>query len=72
MRFVTKGKTLYATLPGWPTDKISIIKTLKADTLGKVETVSLLGGAQTLNFEQPYVGLKVNLPAHAPAHIMHW
>jgi alpha-L-fucosidase len=62
IRFVTKGKTLYATLFGWPAEKTALIKTLKAGATGKVEKVNLLGHAQNLEFEQTSSGLKVNLP----------
>ncbi|WP_262886738.1 alpha-L-fucosidase C-terminal domain-containing protein [Mucilaginibacter humi] len=66
IRFVTKGKTLYATLLGWPTDRVATIKTLKPDTSGKVEIVSLLGSSGNLVFEQTPSGLKVNLPEQVP------
>lgn len=66
IRFVTKGKTLYATLLDWPTDRVATIKTLKPDTSGKVEIVSLLGSSGNLVFEQTPSGLKVNLPEQVP------
>ncbi|WP_214072970.1 alpha-L-fucosidase [Mucilaginibacter sp. dw_454] len=66
MRFVTNGKTLYATLLGWPTDKTTLIKTLNTNTTAKVQKVSLLGHGQTLDFGQNSAGLTVNLPDQAP------
>lgn len=66
IRFVTKGKALYATLLGWPADKTALIKTLKAEAAGRVEKVNLLGHSENLVFEQTSGGLKVNLPNQAP------
>jgi alpha-L-fucosidase len=62
IRFVVKGKTLYATLLGWPTDNTAMVKTLKAGAHGKVEKVSLLGHGKKLDFKQTADGLKVSLP----------
>lgn len=69
IRFVTKGKILYATLFGWPTDNISIIKTLKPGIFGNIGKVSLLGRQEKLIFEQTSTGLKVNLPEQPPGKI---
>lgn len=66
IRFNTKGKTLYATLLGWPADRTALIKTLKTGAIGKVAKVELLGHGEALTFDQTGDGLKVNLPAEAP------
>ncbi len=68
MRFATKGKTLYATLLGWPEGKVATIKTL-GTTPNKVTNVSMLGTPGKLNFTQTTEGLKVNLPDQAPGKI---
>ncbi|PTQ92272.1 alpha-L-fucosidase [Mucilaginibacter yixingensis] len=65
IRFTTKGKTLYAIMLGWPTDKIALIKKLSANA-GKVEAVSLLGYHDNPHFEQTTEGLKIRLPDYAP------
>lgn len=62
VRFVTKGKTLYATLLGKSSEHSALIKTLKAGANGKVERVSLLGHGKKLDFTQTADGLKVSLP----------
>ncbi|MBB2145154.1 alpha-L-fucosidase [Pedobacter sp. LMG 31464] len=69
IRFVTKGKTLYATLLGWPTDQTALIKTLKAGPYGKVEKVSLMGHGKKLDFSQTADGLKVSLPEQPTGNI---
>lgn len=61
IRFATKGKVLYATIFGWPTNQKVIIKALNTNT-GRAEKVTLLGNGQKLNFEQTADGLVVNLP----------
>lgn len=66
IRFTVKGKTLYATMLGWPTDNTAIVKKLaKGNEAGNVSSVSLLGNGK-LSFEQTEAGLKVNLPEQAP------
>ncbi|MFD2144002.1 alpha-L-fucosidase C-terminal domain-containing protein [Mucilaginibacter antarcticus] len=62
IRFVTKGKTLYATLLGWPAGQTALIKTLRSNVSGKVERVKLLGNSDNLVFDQTATGLKVTLP----------
>jgi len=68
MRFTTKGKTLYATLLGWPADKAITIKTL-GKINNKVTKVSLLAANDNLSFNQATDGLKVDLPEQAPGKI---
>lgn len=66
IRFTTKGKTLYATMLGWPPRNEALIKKLATgDQTGKVSQVSLLGNDK-LNFQQTAEGLKVKLPEQAP------
>lgn len=67
IRFTTKDKTLYAIVLGWPEDKIVSMKKL-ADSgrAGKVESVSLLGCADKLGFQQTAAGLNVQMPDRAP------
>jgi alpha-L-fucosidase len=65
IRFTTKGKTLYAIMLGWPTDKTAMIKKLSASG-GKVESVSLLGNYDKLHFQQSNEGLKIQLSDQAP------
>lgn len=68
MRFTTKGKTLYATLLGWPADKAITIKTL-GKINNKVTNISLLGANGNLSFNQSTEGLKVTLPEQASGKI---
>ncbi|MDR6565091.1 alpha-L-fucosidase [Chitinophaga ginsengisegetis] len=66
IRFTTKGKTLYAIVLGWPSDKVTLIKSLAQDNqAGNVSHVSMLGNDR-LNFEQTSEGLKVQLPDQPP------
>ncbi|WP_413668359.1 alpha-L-fucosidase [Mucilaginibacter sp. Mucisp86] len=66
IRFTTKGKTLYATMLGWPAGNEALVKKLaKNNQLGNVSSVSLLGNDK-LSFEQTEAGLKVKLPENAP------
>ncbi|GAB3925018.1 alpha-L-fucosidase [Mucilaginibacter myungsuensis] len=67
IRFVSKGKTLYATMLGWPADGSAVIKSLAS--AGKVNKVELLGHNQPIGFEQTTAGLKVTLPTQAPGKI---
>ncbi|WP_276091391.1 alpha-L-fucosidase [Pedobacter sp. JY14-1] len=69
IRFVTKGKVLYATLLGRPSDNLALIRTLKAPEQGKVRKVTLLGHKANLEFEQDATGLKVKLPAQLTGDI---
>ncbi len=68
IRFTTKANTLYATLLGWPDDKIINIKTL-GKINNKIAQVRLLGTDKNLSFTQSTEGLKVNLPEQAPGKI---
>ncbi|HEX8023060.1 alpha-L-fucosidase [Mucilaginibacter sp.] len=66
IRFTTKGKTLYATMLGWPAGNEALVKKLaKGNQLGNVSSVSLLGNDK-LSFEQTEAGLKVKMPENAP------
>lgn len=66
IRFTTKGKTLYATMLGWPAGNEALVKKLaKSNQLGNISSVSLLG-SNKLSFEQTEAGLKVKLPENAP------
>jgi alpha-L-fucosidase len=68
IRFVTKGKTLYAFAFVWPTDGKLRIKTLargSAALPGSVQRVELVGGGQIV-FVQDGSGLHLSLPASAP------
>ncbi|MFD2871722.1 alpha-L-fucosidase [Mucilaginibacter ximonensis] len=61
IRFATKGKTLYATMFGWPTNQQIDIKALNTNS-GRVEQIALLGNGQKLSFKQTADGLMINLP----------
>ncbi|WPU94849.1 alpha-L-fucosidase [Mucilaginibacter sabulilitoris] len=66
IRFTVKGKTLYATMMGWPAGNEAFVKKLaKGNDAGNVSSVSLLGNDK-LSFEQTEAGLKVKLPEQAP------
>ncbi|MEZ2336933.1 alpha-L-fucosidase [Mucilaginibacter sp. RCC_168] len=66
IRFTTKGKTLYATILGWPAGNEAFVRKLaKGNAIGNVSSVSLLGNDK-LSFEQGETGLKVKLPEQAP------
>jgi len=66
IRFTTKGKTLYATMLGWPAGNEALVKKLaKGNQLGNISSVGLLGNDK-LSFEQTESGLKVKLPENAP------
>ncbi|MCA8830958.1 alpha-L-fucosidase [Hymenobacter pini] len=71
IRFATKGDVLYATALGWPTDGQLLITSLATGNSLRpqpVRRVKLLGQArQPLSFEQTAQGLRVQLPAQAPA-----
>jgi alpha-L-fucosidase len=72
IRYVTKGKMLYATALGWPTDGKVLMKLLAAGGphyAGKVKQVELLGVPGKLKFEHTKDGLAVVLPAQKPHDI---
>ncbi len=67
-RFTTKGDVLYAIGLGWPTHGEAVIHSL-ASTAGtrRVQSVTLLGSNEKLQFDQGADGLHVHVPAQAPA-----
>ncbi|WP_204376036.1 alpha-L-fucosidase [Hymenobacter coccineus] len=69
IRYVTKGKILYATALGWPTNGRLLLKSLAAGGPhypGKVKQVELLSAPGKLQFEHTKEGLAVQLPAQQP------
>lgn len=66
IRFTAKGKTLYATALGWPTDRNLLIHSLGAGSGVRVASVTLLGSEATIRFAQQEDGLHLELPAQAP------
>jgi alpha-L-fucosidase len=72
IRYVTKGKTLFATALGWPSNGRVLLKSLAAGGPhypGKVKQVELLGAPGKLKFEHTKDGLAVVLPAQKPNDI---
>lgn len=71
IRFVVKGEVLYATALGWPTDGQLLITALAAGSPHRpqpVRRVELLGHSSSpLAFERTAQGLRIQLPAQAPA-----
>ena len=70
IRFTTKGKMLYAISHGWPeTEGRSLtIESLGAgqDKIGAIKSVSLLGHAGKLKWQQDDEGLKIQWPSQRP------
>jgi alpha-L-fucosidase len=69
IRYVTKGKTLFATALGWPTSGRLLLKSLPAggpNYPGKIKQVELLGAPGKLKFEHTKDGLAVVLPTQKP------
>jgi alpha-L-fucosidase len=66
IRFTTRGPTLYAIALGWPADGRLLVKSL-ARPAGAIHSVSLLGFAGQLAWEQTVAGLVVTLPAQKPS-----
>jgi alpha-L-fucosidase len=69
IRFVTKGKVLYATALGWPADGRLLITALATGSPHypqRVGRVELLGSPGSLRFEQTAQGLALTLPAQKP------
>ncbi|TVT43371.1 alpha-L-fucosidase [Hymenobacter setariae] len=69
IRYVTKGKMLFATALGWPTSGKLLLKSLAVGGphySGKVKQVELLGVPGKLKFEHTKDGLAVTLPAQQP------
>jgi alpha-L-fucosidase len=67
-RFTTKRSVLYAIELGKPSGKEAVIRALGSNTADspKIESVSLLGLAGKLSFEQQPDGLHIQLPAEVP------
>jgi alpha-L-fucosidase len=65
IRFTTKDGTLYAIFLAWPSDGKLRVTSL-AHSAGKVNTVSLLGSADSLTWQQTDAGLEVTLPGKKP------
>jgi alpha-L-fucosidase len=69
IRYVTKGKTLFATALGWPTSGRLLLKSLAVGSPhypSKIKQVELLGAPGKLKFEHTKDGLAVVLPAQKP------
>ena len=71
IRFTTKGKTLYALVPGWPPAQpnqpaellIQSLSTNSPQQPGKPVDIRLLGRDEPLRFTQDTTGLRVTLPS---------
>jgi alpha-L-fucosidase len=64
-RFTTKGSTLYAIGLGWPTSGLAVIRSLGTTAIGgdhKIQSVTLLGSEDRIDWQQQPEGLKVQLP----------
>ena len=63
-RFTTKGNSLYVIEMGWPENREAVVHSLDAARLpiGKITSVSMLGNAGSLTFEQKNDGLHLHLP----------
>lgn len=68
IRFTKNGEVLYAVLLEWP-EKEVLVHSIGNDL--KVESVSLLGSEEKLNWEQTSEGLKVAFPAEKPTEYAH-
>ena len=67
IRFTRKGDTLYAILLEWPDTGSTTIRSLGLGALSnRINRVSLLGSARSLQWNQDDAGLHVHLPARAP------
>jgi alpha-L-fucosidase len=67
LRFVTKGKVLYATALGWPDGGKLVIKTLAESSYEKpIQRVELLGASSPLRFTRDRNGLAISLPPDKP------
>lgn len=65
IRFTSKGKTLYATVMGWPENGKVVIKSLSAGNTHypeQINRVELLSAKQTLKFDRTNEGLVVYFP----------
>jgi alpha-L-fucosidase len=64
--FTTKRDTLYAIAAAWP-EGDAVIASLASDKVqGKVDSVTMLGHAGSLDFTQDAQGLRIKLPAEHP------
>ena len=70
VRFTVKGDILYAIILGnWPGEQAVVTSLGSSQPLeGKITSVTMLGNAGELQFTQDGEGLKVKLPATAPAN----
>ncbi|OUJ75337.1 alpha-L-fucosidase [Hymenobacter crusticola] len=69
IRYVVKGKTLYATALGWPANGRLLLKALAvggSHYAGDVKRVELLGSAGNISFEHTQEGLALVLPSPKP------
>jgi alpha-L-fucosidase len=69
IRFTRKGNDLFAIALGWPQDGKLRIKTLRAGArvgTGGIGTISLLGSASRLRWQQTADALEVELPSEKP------
>jgi alpha-L-fucosidase len=70
IRFTTKGDTLYAIFMAWPGEEAHI-KSLAtgAAPQGRIDSVTVLGDAEELEFAQDSTGLHVKFPPTKPGEI---
>ena len=70
IRYTTHGKTIFATMLGWPgAGKTVELKSFASDSLSvpvKVKSVSLLGSKEKVAWNQSDEGLSLTMPADAP------
>jgi hypothetical protein len=64
-----KGPAIYAFVMGWPGTEVVLpaLGTASAQSPGKMQAVSLLGGPAKLKFAQEPIGLRITLPEQGPA-----
>src|SRR5579859_39886 len=69
-RFTTKGDVLYAIELGWPQAHEAVIRSLNRSVgANAIKSVDLLGGSNSLSFDQRADGLHIQLPEKAPGEI---
>ncbi len=70
VRYTTKDEVIYATLLGWPgTGEEIHLKSFAADSLSgplTIDSVSLLGSEESVDWKQTDSGLAITTPAQAP------
>ncbi|MEP6901134.1 MAG: alpha-L-fucosidase [Actinomycetota bacterium] len=71
IRFTTKGEMLYALMMGIPDAETITIKSLAANSTGKIERVELLGTGNALVFTQAENGLTVTVPKQLPGNYVY-